>query len=217
MKTRPKTPASPGRQLSREDVFSPEEKSLLESYKFTFGEGLKPVGWLANADALIEVLKIIGPRLDESWTDLIDVISKREARPLKTPTANQLAPVFLMLAGFAMENLLKGRIAGSAKGAKPGDVDLPKIFNGHDLLKLANHADLEIPPEDDDLLRRMTAAVIWWGRYPVPKSYDRFLEKVQRRTDGKTALSDPRFHESGLPEQTLKMVERYKARLYPEL
>ena len=72
--------------------------------------------------------------------------------------------VYRMLAGMALELLYKAVIVAKGK-------DVPHT---HALIELAERAGFG--PSDDDraLLKILTEAIVWDGRYPVPKSYEHF-------------------------------------------
>jgi len=66
-----------------------------------------------------------------------------------------------MLAGFALENLIKGHYV-VAHGDRPGKT--------HDLVDLASKAPIPLDPAETRLARRLTQFATWSGRYPIPPS-----------------------------------------------
>lgn len=72
--------------------------------------------------------------------------------------------VYRMLAGMALELLYKAVIVAMGE-------DVPHT---HTLVELAGRAGFA--PSDDDraLLKILTEAIVWDGRYPVPKAYEHF-------------------------------------------
>ncbi len=70
-----------------------------------------------------------------------------------------LPSVYRMVCGMSMELLLKTIIV--ARGKEPRSV--------HHLDELAADADVTYTPQQLDLLRILSAAIIWDGKYPVPR------------------------------------------------
>lgn len=84
----------------------------------------------------------------------------------------QHAAVYLMVAGFAIENALKAvrvkqdrAIVGEAK--KAGTVGLSREILTHDLQRLAKEVGVMLSDSERNLLERLQAYLVWAGRYPV--------------------------------------------------
>jgi HEPN domain len=73
-------------------------------------------------------------------------------------------PIYHMLCGMALELLLKAIIV--AQG------DAPKAT--HDLVALSRDAAIQLTDKHSALLKILSAAIIWEGRYPVPKQKEHF-------------------------------------------
>ena len=89
-----------------------------------------------------------------------------------------------MLISFAVENLLKAA-AVTRKGIEYMDRfqstgKFPAELKQHDLVKLAKLLDLEVNQDEEDLLRRLTRAATWFGRYPAPVNYSKQLGGINR-------------------------------------
>jgi hypothetical protein len=87
----------------------------------------------------------------------------------------EIVPPVLMLAGFAVENLVKGRMA---IGVNPSG-RLPEKFKTHDLLALARQAGIQFDETEEDLLKMLTVAAEWHGRYPVPITADDYFREFR--------------------------------------
>ncbi|MCX6006201.1 MAG: hypothetical protein NTZ34_02950 [Chloroflexi bacterium] len=112
---------------------------------------LFPYSWLGRAQELLYCANI--------------VLEKPGSGPLKGLYQN--IGVYMMLTGYAFENLLKGLIL-----AKEGEKVLsPKswLFT-HDLCELANKADLKCTEADSNLLGRLELFAVQ-GRYPIPRDW----------------------------------------------
>jgi hypothetical protein len=83
-----------------------------------------------------------------------------------------VGPSTMLLAAFAMENLLKGLVVIREPGSvQPRATDPERLLDwegsGHDLLALARRAGEKLSAEEEDLMRLLTEFVLWAGRYPV--------------------------------------------------
>lgn len=87
--------------------------------------------------------------------------------------------VYLMLASYAMENLLKALLI-QEKGFGPEAFDrgLPEELDTHDLTKLANATGLVTNDVVTELLTRMSSYAYWAGRYPAPTK-EKFLRPTE--------------------------------------
>ncbi len=136
-----------------------------------------PERWMSSARSLLAAS-------EELWVSVEADLSTRQS-----PVANgggdhadvaeshsagkpflQHAAVFLMIAGFAIENALK---ALRVKQAKPGLTAartsgvVSKDLLTHDLRRLATEAGVTLSPAENALLERLQAYLTWAGRYPV--------------------------------------------------
>jgi hypothetical protein len=77
----------------------------------------------------------------------------------------------MLLTGLAVENALKGLAAARGEGVVVASDRLPlePPFSNHDLPGMAAKLKLEIDGEASDLLKRLSQAVRWGGRYPIPR------------------------------------------------
>ena len=93
-----------------------------------------------------------------------------------------------MLVAFAIENLLKANLVEKFYREFRGEFDssgkLPQLLRSHRLFELATEAGLKTGVEEEDLLRRLTRAAIWAGRYPVPIEFGG-LASGEEFSDGK--------------------------------
>ncbi len=111
---------------------------------------------------LLESAKHLHPRLKEYWSN----------QKTRQDTQRHMA-TFMMLCGFAIEDLLKATIILVKRKALEDEIDrtsgLPDSLKTHKLNALASEAGLEqeLKPYHD-LLERLTRAATWQGRYPCP-------------------------------------------------
>jgi hypothetical protein len=124
---------------------------------------LDPGEWMSAAEELLAGAALFEPQLQEYWE------SRRADRMslVKYPKSH------LMLAGFAMENILKALIVQDQRAALEEEFDtksrLPKILQSHNLITLSDRARLSISDDGTkEHLKHLTRHSVWAGRYPVP-------------------------------------------------
>ncbi len=124
---------------------------------------LEPSMWVRAAEVLLASAAVLEPHACRYW--LTKGSDKKIAEGyLKTQ---------LMLAGYALENMLKALIVHDRRDLLDQDFTskkrLPKDLRSHDLVDLAKQARMRLADDDTKgLLTRLTRHSIWAGRYPVP-------------------------------------------------
>ncbi|MDQ5870767.1 MAG: hypothetical protein M3547_00990 [Acidobacteriota bacterium] len=178
---------APKREYVAEEPWDGIIRRQFESKVFDTSE------WLRQSDGLMAAAKLFEPTIDEQWQRI-----RTFNGDLRTLPSWDARGVYFMLVGFAVENLLKGALVFSYvptngvmyfRTYSPlyGEIsqgDLPGLLKNHDLPALAQRLELELSPEEEDLLHRLTRATEWYGRYPVPVRYEE-LEGTRRFGDGK--------------------------------
>jgi hypothetical protein len=81
--------------------------------------------------------------------------------------------IFLFLIGLALENLLKGLLV-ARDGSLVSEGRLSSEVANHKLSSLFQRAGITLSPEQRAFVERLSESVTWAGRYPVPKSEDKF-------------------------------------------
>jgi hypothetical protein len=127
--------------------------------------------------------------------------------------SNAAFGIYFMLIGLCMENLFKAALVRETRDALEEEFqrtkELPKELNGHDLYafakkirkaqseneqrekaqmpnvkRRARQVEFTIVIGDEELLRRLSRAVIWAGRYPIPRQC-RDMANGKKFSDGK--------------------------------
>ncbi len=159
--------------------------------------------WFRTANELIASMDLLEPHVERFWSDVrsvflaidktSDVPSKHQKRaaPSKPqeremPSKHNLINQHMMLAGFAIENLCKGYLAGrlsheDRKAVQAGD--LPKSLQRHDSLHLVKQTGMTLSDTEKYLLERITDAVLWRGRYPSAISHEKIRPFAQVGSD----------------------------------
>jgi hypothetical protein len=123
--------------------------------------------------------------------------------------ALHLQDTYLMLLGFAIENILKAGIvkknATSFHESALSHARLPSELVNHNLTRLAELACSDLAPDDIRLLKKLETNLRWAGRYPVPLQ----PELVQSGTRLKNQIStSARFFNSSDISNTKQLVSR---------
>jgi hypothetical protein len=152
---------------------------------------LDPAAWEQTADALL----FAAQPMRGSVQDL-----SREFRANRFPDYLQwqTVQVYFMLCAYALENLFKARIVQVQRPAieerlRANPDDLPNLLASHDLVDLAVKAGMQhFAEEERFFLKKLSAASVWYGRYPLPRSTADF------GSAGGVASEDPAWIDSAV-------------------
>jgi hypothetical protein len=144
---------------------------------------LSAEAWFHIADELIAAMNVLEPHVERFWEDVrsvVFIVDKTSDVPSKhqttvAPSKHSLINQHMMLAGFAIENLCKGYLVGRLSQEERENVRagvLPKSLKGHDALDLVEQAGMTLSDTEKYLLKRITEAVLWRGRYPSAVSHE---------------------------------------------
>jgi hypothetical protein len=130
-----------------------------------------PNAWRSTARGLNRSAELIWERWLELWSKLDG------GRPVQMVTREaldviDLLPPYLLLSGLAFENLLKGLLVSKDPEIVRGKMNWNISKGGHDLKKLCDLANILVSAEDLSILEARTEAILWAGRYPVPKFHE---------------------------------------------
>lgn len=125
----------------------------------------QPYLWISSAEVLKDSADLVLARFR---TALERAAPERE--DTKIDLGISLFPVYMMLVGLAVENLLKGVLISKDHSLVEGGRLKKWGGSGHDLTKLASDARLPLTNEEKELLARVAEFVRWAGKYPLPYS-----------------------------------------------
>jgi hypothetical protein len=179
-------------KYSPDPEWDPVHKRNFESELFDFGAS----SWLRKSSDLLDVAKLLEPRLAERWEALKDF---KRIGWMGDPRLRDFTGVYFLLVAYGIENLLKGAAIARSQPTdgvfvykqlsrlhqefeKTGKI--PESVKTHDLFRLAQDAGISCSLEEEDLLRRLTRATEWYGRYPVPLGYLE-MRGTEKFSDGK--------------------------------
>lgn len=96
-----------------------------------------------------------------------------------------LFKAYMLLSGIAIENLVKGILVCRDPSIEGNDkVDKVKwkgSSHGHDLVELAKQTGIPFTLEEKGLFRRLSAFVVWGGRYPIPIKSSDMVQRTKYR------------------------------------
>jgi hypothetical protein len=164
---------------------------------------LSAEAWFRTANELITAMDLLQPHVERYWDDVRDLVfivdktsdtpSKHQTNDAPTkhqtsnaPSKHNLINQHMMLAGFAIENLCKGYLAGrlthqQRKAVQAGE--LPKSLKSHNILKLVEQTGMTLSDNQKYLLNRIADAVSWRGRYPSATSHESIRPFAQIGSD----------------------------------
>ncbi len=114
---------------------------------------------------------------DIVWEQWFGIFKRLEGGQTATATRQEagdlylLIPSFLLLYGLALENALKGLLVANDPSIVGSTVKWRIKGGGHDLRHLYSESHLLVKADEQELLAALTQAVIWAGRYPVPRNH----------------------------------------------
>lgn len=161
-------------QIPKTRVDEPSQASKAKIARYS-DVGLSDVSWFRIANELTTAMGLMEPYIKEYWDRLKASLgdTTNELEQLEYSVAN----VHLMLAGFVVECLCKGFLARQLSPEERKKVesgDLPNSLKGsHGILEFVQRTGLSLAAAEDDLLKRITEAVVWRGRYPIPTAHER--------------------------------------------
>jgi len=124
--------------------------------------------------------------MDLLWNNEGDAIILSYSDLGTSQKKSSISRTWLLLAGFAMENLIKGIVIAE----HPEYISNGKLSRKVSTHKLTNLSEMieSISFEDDEkkLLRILETCIPSWGRYPIPKSGDEIRNEIPATLDLKT-------------------------------
>ena len=153
---------------SPKEVWDEQHRLLAES----------PVAWVGNADSLIRAFETL---IDEEYRSAAD------GRDLP-----RLSNVAYMVAGFAIEVLLKGLLV---QQKPPVNSNGRFKLDSHRLVDLARAAGFTLNEGEPELLDRLEEYLTWAGRYPIPLTSDPMRPRLDDASGGFAPIT---YHNRGV-------------------
>jgi hypothetical protein len=89
-----------------------------------------------------------------------------------------MTPVAYMLAGFAIENTIKGLLIERLGPVDPFDRRVKNITSEHNMVSLAKDKFPELIEPNIGLLEKLHEFIVWLGRYPRPKTPNNYMKEM---------------------------------------
>lgn len=140
----------------------------MESDKIPLAQS--PEAWRRTAIGLKRSADII-------WKQWFGIFSRLEGGQTAKATRQEvgdiylLLPSFLLLSGLAIENALKGLPVSKEPSIVESKIQWKVGSGGHDLGELFKSNGFLPTSDEQEFLDALTQAVLWAGRYPVPKHH----------------------------------------------
>lgn len=98
---------------------------------------------------------------------IIDGCRELKGEELDDVLDGQLISVYLLLIGYAFENLLKGALMFEHPEYFKPDAKMTDI-QSHSLTTICKRCNINLQPEEINLLEELTLYILWKGKYPIP-------------------------------------------------
>jgi len=142
--------------------------------------------WSEQAEGLLNAAELLVPEVEAVWQSHREWAKDPANINLKS---DAVISIHLMLVAFSVENLLKAALVHKNYYKFDDEFrqkgELPESLKKHNLSYLAKKVGFSFTTEDEGLLRRLTRAAIWYGRYPVPMTFQD-MSGSEEFSDGKT-------------------------------
>ncbi len=125
-----------------------------------------PSSWLEYGEELRDSAELVWTRNEELLG--VSLTLDSDYRPLKEGRISTVSRTYMLLAGFALENVLKGLLIAADPSLVNQGV-LHDELKSHDIVALTKKIPgLCLSHEELKFCENATKAVPYWGRYPIP-------------------------------------------------
>lgn len=150
----------------------------------------QPIAWRLKAESLISAFEVL--------------IADDERLERENLPGRRIQSVAYMLAGFAIENLLKAQLVARNEHC---DSNGKFKLGTHDLRQLAVDARYDLTESEGRLLERIQEFTVWTARYPVPLD----SEAMRPRPTPEGGFAPRTYHQIGEDWPTIRsFFERFK-------
>lgn len=163
-----------------------------------------PIIWYMTAEKLRSSYQVLAEHANKMFNIQSQPTILKEA-------LNNTLPSSLMLAGYSIENYLKGLIVkNSTLGAfdKNGNFAL----KSHNLVLLASKAGLKLNKDEQELLERLNYFVMSGGRYPIPLN-DIDMQPVYFNDGGIGPIGAQRYNNNKMTYDIYEKIDLFFERL----
>jgi hypothetical protein len=169
-----------------------------EDWKF-LGEKLKKEDFIASSRYPLRW--IIAARGHKRAADILYQIASKaierrtlEGKELEYWLDAELLPDYFLLAGYALECILKGFLLATHPEYVKNEETLAKSILTHDLADLCKLCTIPVPPEKSKYLDYLTKH-LYWGKYPVPTKLENMPNPLDDNFPGISSAETERLKE----------------------
>jgi hypothetical protein len=135
--------------------------------------------WFHTANKLIAAMELLEPHIESYWKAFNAQFRGEDSEP---EPEHSLTDVYMMLAGFAIENLCKGylvdRLSLDDRNAVRAGT-FPKSLKTHNTLELIESTRMTLSETEKFVIDQIDQAIWWRGRYPSSTSHKEIRPFVQ--------------------------------------
>ena len=144
-----------------------------------------PSGWFQYAEELHDSSEILYNNKDQALIEHID------ASGANVITKSNVSRTYLLLIGFSMENVLKAKVIADSPQLVKGGKIAPEISKDHNLIALQRRiTNFRFSGKEDELLKLLSDAIPYWGRYPIPKRWEMLKKETIATPEIRTTYID---------------------------
>lgn len=156
------------------------EKQFSYNIKLPSGWVVKSMTFKHAADRLFEIHLQGKERLLQRYAKTLTgdreskVKRKIDDEELEEMNDMELISIYYLLAGYALENMLKAIVLTIDSEIA---TNYPKKIKTHDLGKLSQWGKLDLNPNEMEILDRLKDHIIWMAKYPIPTKLEDMYPK----------------------------------------
>lgn len=158
--------------------------------KQLFVRDAMPAEWMEHADELKEAAEMLWKNAAKSSHRL--TAQGTSTGGIQVVDTTSFLPVimrpYVLLAGFAIENLIKGALVAN----QPSLISIGKLegtLESHKIVNLISKVpDIELTNEEIEVCRIFETAIPYWGRYPIPRHFNGVLPEIEFTEENRTTF-----------------------------
>ena len=173
------------------DKLSPEQLADLNR-RMDFVRLAMPSEWQSYANELMRSAELLWEsrenRMRIELLGLAEVVDGTVVRRQTPGRYYSISRPYVLLAGFALENLLKGMlVSGNPEHITSGE--LSDDLRSHRILDLIDKVgDISLDEHEERFCQIAQSAIPYWGRYPIPLNKNQIMREVGMDDDLRNAF-----------------------------
>lgn len=152
---------------SRQDVVTTAEALFRDQFERV---AEMPLTWRLTAESLLRAARALIPMMEADHRAMQDPAQREFEHPVDE--------VYMLLAGFAIENLAKAMLVERDPASVTSGGKLNPAFKNHRLVDLVHATGVTLTEDESYLAERLESFVVWAGRYPTPGKVEEGLPRT---------------------------------------